>query len=422
MQRKYGFLWLALVPLGAAGALATGMIALPWQISSDNLGADQSAQSMKAAGSAEKTSSGAQTKSSKLAALDKQTKPAKASLTEAPANADLPSLSTRKKGKFGIDIARISPEGSSVIAGYAAPGKSFTVMADGKPIGVVTPDQSGDWVLVTPHKFASLDPKISLEPGDHTAKTVAALEPRSSANTKVDAQPASAKLTASEVTRQMMRRLEKLTRETAQKPASQPLAPKAKAAPGKVARERRLALATRPSRLGGPVTEKPAAKPALPSMSQPIRRTDERKIATGPAPTLPSALSASNAKSRADAKPVALTETLPVPVQFVYRKDIFTARGREAATLLLKYFKAKQFSSVVLSGHADERGTPSANFKLSKQRLARIRQFLRKGGYDGGLKLVPKGETEKFTGVDRSKFSTEELYQLDRRVEVMSAR
>ncbi len=36
----------------------------------------------------------------------------------------------------------------------------------------------------------------------------------------------------------------------------------------------------------------------------------------------------------------------------------------------------------------------------------------------GELDLVPKGKSEPFSGVDRSKFSGEALYQLDRRVEL----
>ena len=115
-------------------------------------------------------------------------------------------------------------------------------------------------------------------------------------------------------------------------------------------------------------------------------------------------------------------KSLPVPVQFVYRRADFTDQGREAAALLLKYFKAKNFQSVVLSGHADERGTASANQALSRQRLLRIRDLLREGGFKGQLKLVPKGESEKYRGVDRSRLEAGELYQLDRRVEVMSAR
>jgi len=113
---------------------------------------------------------------------------------------------------------------------------------------------------------------------------------------------------------------------------------------------------------------------------------------------------------------------LPVPVQFVYRRDVFTATGERAARLLLKYFLAKGFKTVTLSGHADERGTRRANFDLSLARLKRLERYLREGGFSGQLVLQPKGELEKYTGVDRSRFAIEELYQLDRRVELVAAR
>ena len=69
MQRKYQFLWLALVPFGAAGALATGMVSLPWQ---------QSDESSKVAGSptpaatSDAASAENKAKGGKLAALEKQ--------------------------------------------------------------------------------------------------------------------------------------------------------------------------------------------------------------------------------------------------------------------------------------------------------------------------------------------------------------
>ena len=42
--------------------------------------------------------------------------------------------------------------------------------------------------------------------------------------------------------------------------------------------------------------------------------------------------------------------------------------------------------------------------ELSSARLAAVAQFLRAGGYAGELKLLPMGESEPFTGVDRSLF------------------
>jgi outer membrane protein OmpA-like peptidoglycan-associated protein len=111
-------------------------------------------------------------------------------------------------------------------------------------------------------------------------------------------------------------------------------------------------------------------------------------------------------------------ETLPVPIRFVYREANFTEQGRAAAVLLLEYLRLKRVASVTLTGHADERGSYDLNMELSAERLKRVERFLREGGYTGELTLMPKGKTEPFAGVDRTRFAQSDLYELDRRVEL----
>jgi hypothetical protein len=50
--------------------------------------------------------------------------------------------------------------------------------------------------------------------------------------------------------------------------------------------------------------------------------------------------------------------------------------------------------------------------------LEAVSRLLRKGGYTGQLELLPKGKSEPFTDVDRSTYSLDVLWQLDRRVEL----
>ena len=107
-----------------------------------------------------------------------------------------------------------------------------------------------------------------------------------------------------------------------------------------------------------------------------------------------------------------------MPIQFIYREAGFTEQGLEAAQLLLEFLQVATLDRVTLTGHADERGTRELNMDLSRARLQTVEAFLRNGGYTGTLKFTPKGETEPFAQVDRSKFSRDELYQLDRRVEL----
>jgi outer membrane protein OmpA-like peptidoglycan-associated protein len=116
------------------------------------------------------------------------------------------------------------------------------------------------------------------------------------------------------------------------------------------------------------------------------------------------------------------TVTVPVPVTFVFNEATLTNDGRRAAGLLLEYLQLKRFSRIKLTGHADERGTDALNLALSAQRLQTVARFLREGGYKGQLDLIPKGKAEPYMGVVRADFSQEDLWQLDRRVELMVSR
>ncbi len=86
--------------------------------------------------------------------------------------------------------------------------------------------------------------------------------------------------------------------------------------------------------------------------------------------------------------------------------------------LLLEYLKIKQPDSVVLTGHADERGSEAFNLELSRDRLDAVADYLKANGFTGNLMLVPKGSSEPYQGVDRSRLDRHTLWQLDRRVEL----
>jgi outer membrane protein OmpA-like peptidoglycan-associated protein len=109
---------------------------------------------------------------------------------------------------------------------------------------------------------------------------------------------------------------------------------------------------------------------------------------------------------------------IPIPIKFVYQEATFTEDGREAARLLLEYVRLRKLDTLELTGHADERGSPGFNMQLSSARLAAVARFLEQGGYKGKLILRPRGEAEPFQGVDRSLYRPEDLFELDRRVEL----
>lgn len=114
----------------------------------------------------------------------------------------------------------------------------------------------------------------------------------------------------------------------------------------------------------------------------------------------------------------AVRAPVPVPIQFVFRKAVLTDEGRRAADLLSEYLSLKRPESIVLTGHADERGHEAFNVALSRRRLETVAAHLRENGYQGRLVLVPKGSSEPYQGVDRTTVDRRILWQLDRRVEL----
>jgi nucleoid-associated protein YgaU len=60
-----------------------------------------------------------------------------------------------------FDVVRIAPDGQAVIAGRAAPGDRVQVLDGDKPIGEVTADQRGEWVLVPTDPIAPGERQLS---------------------------------------------------------------------------------------------------------------------------------------------------------------------------------------------------------------------------------------------------------------------
>lgn len=73
-----------------------------------------------------------------------------------------------------FDVVRVDPSGHAVIAGRAAPGAKVTVLDGDKPVGDVTADDRGEWVLV---------PTAPVSPGERRL-TLEATDPKTGAKTK----------------------------------------------------------------------------------------------------------------------------------------------------------------------------------------------------------------------------------------------
>jgi outer membrane protein OmpA-like peptidoglycan-associated protein len=118
----------------------------------------------------------------------------------------------------------------------------------------------------------------------------------------------------------------------------------------------------------------------------------------------------------------AASQSGQAPITFLYNDTTFTIEGRRAADSLAKHLIAERPAIVSLSGHADERGSDQYNMELSRRRLAVVADYLRENGFVGKLELIPKGRSVPYTAVDRQVMSKEDLFQLDRRVELLRAR
>lgn len=348
-----------------------------------------------------------------------------------------------------FDIARIEPDGISVFAGRAEPGTNLMLLSDGEPLGTVQADDNGEWTLTTEHRFASKNPKLSL-------RTATAAEMRQSKATQTalaeeaeePAAPAAKKKSAKAVTDDMLKNLEGMVADarneqgqggeqaSVPEPEATPSQPQASDAPeaaeAEVAEpsvaETEMAAETEVAETEEEASPSRAAAPKVPEPT-----VEEPRVAAADATSLPATDTAQDsvapvrvapqAQPQADARAAPTSrKTVPVPITFIFNEANFTPEGRKAADLLLEYLKLKNYDSVTLTGHADERGTIALNMNLSSARLDTVASFLREGGFKGELDLIPKGESEPFTGVVRSEYDREELYQLDRRVELIIPR
>ena len=401
----------------------------------------------------------------------KQQKP-----TAAKATAGIPggetAAETVDETQPAFDISRIDPDGTSVFAGRAEPLAKVTILEDGSAIGTAQADENGEWTFATEHKFASADPKIGLtaQPasasqksaegnkkiaaltGDQGDKSQGATGVPSNSSQEAEPTPRSAK----SVTSRMLKDLESMVdtaRVAAQKKADEAKTQDTQSTEGTA----RAAVSAATEEVPARTEDRPSASETVAAKDEPVR-TEARTAAANddataakmplrpeagtttyeaaatlterPAATEkaePASTGSASVTMAAVSPPAQVTpsvepaarKSVPIPITFVFNESIFTGDGEKAAALLLEYLNLKQFSKVSLTGHADERGSNSLNMNLSRDRLDAVARYLKQRGFDGELELTPKGETEPYTGLDRSKYPKEELFQLDRRVELV---
>jgi OOP family OmpA-OmpF porin len=71
----------------------------------------------------------------------------------------------------------------------------------------------------------------------------------------------------------------------------------------------------------------------------------------------------------------------------------------------------------VIVGHTDPRGSDAYNDDLSFRRAETVKSYLVQLGYAGVVDTEGRGKSEPFAPDDPTKYSQDELYAFDRRVE-----
>ncbi len=311
-----------------------------------------------------------------------------------------------------FDVVRIDPDGTSVFAGRAESSEQISIIAGDTPIGTAKADASGNWVLVTEKKIPDPNAKLKI------VKGVVQPELPASEGAKfagADAQPTityGGKASARDVNERMIASLEQMI-ETARSKQADP-------ARGIVESDEKVS-----DRSSAPPLDAETSGDSLTSATAPGASDPGQTRASQTSTRLADASSSAPQGQKQAQNSVGeqhvrgeAAQSIPIPIQFVYREATFTEQGRKAVSLLLEYLLVTKPRQVTLTGHADERGSPELNMRLSQERLQAVSDYVRSGGYAGELTMTPKGETDPYRGVDRSKYPREELYTLDRRVEL----
>lgn len=116
---------------------------------------------------------------------------APAAPTAPPAAAAQPPVAP-KPNTPTFDIVKVDPSGNAVIAGRAAPGAQVSIMDGDKPVGQVTADARGEWVMVGKEPLAAgdrhlrveaVDPKSGVKTSSSDTVALAVAPPKSSEKT-----------------------------------------------------------------------------------------------------------------------------------------------------------------------------------------------------------------------------------------------
>ncbi len=107
-----------------------------------------------------------------------------------------------------------------------------------------------------------------------------------------------------------------------------------------------------------------------------------------------------------------------LPITFDFDSTQFDAKGQAAVADLADNLKAEGEPAITLIGHTDPTGPDDYNAALSLRRADTVAAYLRASDYLGEISVEGRGEREPFKIDDPSRYSTDQLHRLYRRVEV----
>ncbi|MCC6006310.1 MAG: OmpA family protein [Rhodobacteraceae bacterium] len=108
-----------------------------------------------------------------------------------------------------------------------------------------------------------------------------------------------------------------------------------------------------------------------------------------------------------------------VPVQFEFARTDFTEQGQAAVADLLDYLQLEGAQAITLVGHTDPVGSRARNMELSVQRAEAVAGWLRANGYQGRITVDGRGPDQPLEVDNPALYSTEQLHQIFRRVELV---
>ena len=158
-------------------------------------------------------------------------------------------------------------------------------------------------------------------------------------------------------------------------------------------------------------------RPPSPDIRDRIRRRAEEARLASPVFVRPSGRPACRIAQGAGG----WVESTVMPIRFLFDSDAFDAEGRLAAGELaecLSGLDPQATPHVTIIGHTDMRGDAEYNRRLSLRRAEAVKRYLVGRGILLEMHVEGRGEDEPFVPDDGARYTQEERWRMDRRVEV----